>query len=266
MITYLSGAVNEGLLAEAEIRPELGILAQPGNAVHLTAARAGAWAADNGCFAKGDDFDVDAYLAYLAELVATVGVPLWATAPDVVGDYAATTRRSVPVLAQIRELGIPAAYVAQNGIEAHLDAIRWDLFDVIFLGGSTECVPCGYVRPVTESVCLDCLTVAEDTEKLCPCGGRRGMRRGCPECSRLLTEWKLGAGAREVVAEALRRGKRVHMGRVNSLRRLRYAQEIGCHTADGTFVKFGPAKNLPRMLRWLDTLRDEAAAALIPAA
>ena len=30
------------------------------------------------------------------------------------------------------------------------------------------------------------------------------------------TEWKLGPAAREVVAEAKRRGKQVHMGRVNS--------------------------------------------------
>ena len=60
MITYLSGAVNEGLLAAAEQRDNLGILAQPGNAVHLKAARAGSWAADNGCFSKGDAFDLNA--------------------------------------------------------------------------------------------------------------------------------------------------------------------------------------------------------------
>lgn len=51
--------------------------------------------------------------------------------------------------------------------------------------------------------------------------------------------FKLGAEARTLVAEAKRRGKLVHMGRVNTLRRLRYAQSIGCDTIDGTsFSRF----------------------------
>lgn len=68
------------------------------------------------------------------------------------------------------------------------------------------------------------------------------------------TEWKLGPEARELVAEAKRRGKRVHMGRVNSERRWRYAHAIGCDTVDGTFLTFGPDVNLPRLLSWRLTL------------
>jgi hypothetical protein len=41
------------------------------------------------------------------------------------------------------------------------------------------------------------------------------------------TAWKLGPAARLLVAEAKARGQWVHMGRVNSLRRLRYASAIG---------------------------------------
>lgn len=73
------------------------------------------------------------------------------------------------------------------------------------------------------------------------------------------TEWKLSDGARRCVQEARRRGKRTHMGRVNSLRRMRLAQSRGIDTADGTFLKYGPVKNLPRLQRWLDTLRREDA-------
>jgi hypothetical protein len=44
------------------------------------------------------------------------------------------------------------------------------------------------------------------------------------------------------------------------LRRLRYATSIGCHSADGTFLAFGPDRNLPRLLGWLTeidgTIRD----------
>jgi len=67
------------------------------------------------------------------------------------------------------------------------------------------------------------------------------------------TEWKLGPHARALTAEAKARGKRVHMGRVNSERRYRYAAAIGCDTADGTYLTFGPNANLPRLLAWVRT-------------
>ena len=65
------------------------------------------------------------------------------------------------------------------------------------------------------------------------------------------TEWKLGHHARALVREAKQRGKRVHMGRVNSERRYRYALAIGCDSADGTYLTFGPEMNLPNVLSWL---------------
>lgn len=65
------------------------------------------------------------------------------------------------------------------------------------------------------------------------------------------TAWKLGAHARRAVREAHRRGMWVHMGRVNSARRMRYAADIGCDSVDGTFLAFGPNQNLPRLTRWL---------------
>lgn len=71
------------------------------------------------------------------------------------------------------------------------------------------------------------------------------------------TGWKLGADARGLVGEAKRRGLHVHMGRVNSERRLRYAAHIGCDSADGTFLSFGPDVNLPRVLAWLRGVNDQ---------
>lgn len=65
------------------------------------------------------------------------------------------------------------------------------------------------------------------------------------------TAWKLGPEARALVAEAKARGKWVHMGRVNSRERIQYAVVIGCDSVDGTFVAFGPDKNLPIVLSWL---------------
>lgn len=65
------------------------------------------------------------------------------------------------------------------------------------------------------------------------------------------TEWKLGEHIRRLVIEAKSRGKYVHMGRVNSRRRLLYALSIGCDSVDGTYLTFGPDVNLPRLLAWL---------------
>ncbi|MFC7276253.1 hypothetical protein ACFQS1_19850 [Paractinoplanes rhizophilus] len=68
------------------------------------------------------------------------------------------------------------------------------------------------------------------------------------------TEWKLGPAARRLTAEAKRRGKWVHMGRVNSRQRLLYASAIGCDSVDGTYLAFGPERNLPTLLSWLREL------------
>lgn len=72
------------------------------------------------------------------------------------------------------------------------------------------------------------------------------------------TEWKLGPHARHLAREAIARGKWVHMGRVNSRKRLRYARDIGCRSADGTYLTFGPDVNLPKLLGWLDEIQHEA--------
>ncbi|WP_412538730.1 hypothetical protein R8Z50_23100 [Longispora sp. K20-0274] len=71
------------------------------------------------------------------------------------------------------------------------------------------------------------------------------------------TEWKLGPAATHLAAEARGRGLWVHMGRVNSHRRLAHAASIGCHSADGTYLRFGPDRNLPNLLGWLDQLEPQ---------
>ncbi len=48
------------------------------------------------------------------------------------------------------------------------------------------------------------------------------------------TEWKMGEQAWDLVDAAKAHDKLVHMGRVNSRRRLRYAKAIGCDSVDGT--------------------------------
>ncbi len=64
------------------------------------------------------------------------------------------------------------------------------------------------------------------------------------------TGWKLGAGAAALIRQAQAAGKRVHVGRVNSARRFGLFAGLDCDTADGTFLAFGPDKNLPAVRAW----------------
>lgn len=171
------------------------------------------FALDNGCGPgkdgqPGTGYPGDrAYLELLSRMSARGRERcLFAVAPDVLGDAAATIERSARFVYKIRGwFGLPVALVAQDGLEG-LD-VPWTWFDVLFIGGSTA--------------------------------------------------WKLGPAARSLTAEAKARGKRVHMGRVNSLRRLRYAEAIGCDSADGTFLTYGPSVNLPVVLGWLRDVEDQ---------
>jgi hypothetical protein len=64
------------------------------------------------------------------------------------------------------------------------------------------------------------------------------------------TRWKLGPHAADLVAEARRRHKNVHMGRVNSARRGAYAASIGCDSIDGTGASKFRDRRLPEYLQW----------------
>jgi len=157
------------------------------------------WAADNGSFGSGWPGE-DRWLEWLAgHTLEERGRCLFAAAPDIVGDSAGTLERSAPLLPLIRNLGYPAALVAQDGLT--VETSPWGDFDVLFVGGTTE--------------------------------------------------WKLGPDARFLIREAKSRGMHVHVGRVNSQRRFLSFAAMGCDTVDGTYLKFGPRKNLPNLLAWI---------------
>lgn len=128
---YLSGAPRASL----EGLPNFGFMLQPamGNRPNLTVTP---WAADNGCFSTGDKFNLLGFYAFLSRHSASRPTCLFAVAPDVVADAAATYERSMPVLPVIRDMGYKAAYVAQDGLESL--PVPWDEFDCLFVGGSTD--------------------------------------------------------------------------------------------------------------------------------
>lgn len=129
---YLGNA-SSPRVRDAMTNGEIGMLATPNEGKRPDTAQV--WAADNGCFSKNYVGD-QRWLAWLDRHSEHAGRCLFATAPDVVGDAAATLTRSLPHLPTIRAMGYPAALVAQDGLE-HLD-VPWDAFDVLFIGGTTD--------------------------------------------------------------------------------------------------------------------------------
>jgi hypothetical protein len=95
------------------------------------------WCADNGCFSEA--FNVDKWWRFLVRNAGqTDPPPLFATAPDAVGDHQRSYRRADPWLDPIRDLGYPVAWVAQNGATLRRGSVPWERFDALFIGGTTE--------------------------------------------------------------------------------------------------------------------------------
>lgn len=70
------------------------------------------------------------------------------------------------------------------------------------------------------------------------------------------TDYKLSSHAHWFTREAKRRDLWVHMGRVNSLGRMRIAAEWGCDSVDGNYLAFGPDINTPRLLSWVRDINN----------
>jgi hypothetical protein len=192
------------------LRPDVGVMWTPAGGTRPTTwAWCPRYACDTGCYTQGERFDLGRYLAWLGGLNGSRDRCLFATAPDVVGDWRATWARSRDVLPRIRELGIPAAVVAQDGMVELPPPDEWD---VLFVGGTTD--------------------------------------------------WKLSERAYRLVRQAKGLGKRAHMGRCNSWRRLNAAYQAGYDTADGTCLAFNPPQYIPEISGWLDRLHRQPALTL----
>ncbi len=202
MILLVSGSTRM-VRETAVLHPgRLGHLLTPRNGFRSSMLATGLpIAADNGAYTG---LDVPRFRAMLAWLTCLPrGRCLWAVCPDVVGDAAATLALFDEWCAEVRTAA-PVAFVVQNGQESL--PVPWDGIDCLFLGGVPECPRCRLV---------------------CRAGH-------CPACGGAPAEWKLGHAAFVLAEGAKRRGKWLHMGRVNSMRRLRLASAWGCDSADGS--------------------------------
>jgi hypothetical protein len=112
----------------------IGYIDTPGQGRYYHHCYNALWCADNGCF--GSRWQANTWWRWLRANNNERANCLFATAPDVVGDAAATLELSRPWLPRIRALGYPVAFVAQDGIEQ--TEVPWDEFDCLFIGGTTE--------------------------------------------------------------------------------------------------------------------------------
>ena len=69
------------------------------------------------------------------------------------------------------------------------------------------------------------------------------------------TSFKQGLVAERLARVARERGKWVHVGRVNSLKRLLHWHGVA-DSSDGTFLAYGPEKNAVRVAEWVRALRN----------
>ena len=215
MIRYLTGASSVGVEAVAFDRG-IGLMIQPGNSYHRKVDRYPFWAADNGAFTRTRaGFSEKKFREMLAR--------------PALREQAASC---LFVVAPDKLAVLPSGEVVGDAMGTLMRFHDWSVeiraagFPVALVAQNgleklLHCVPWGMV---------DCLFI----------GGN--------------TEWKISDEARICIVEAKRRGKLIHMGRVNSFGRLARASEMLCDTADGTFLMFGPKVNLPRLLGWLDRI------------
>jgi hypothetical protein len=71
------------------------------------------------------------------------------------------------------------------------------------------------------------------------------------------TGFKLGKYVRYSITKVKDMGKQVHMGRVNSFERLKYAMDIGCDSIDGTSMSMYPDVYIPKFLKFIEQYKRQ---------
>lgn len=144
-------------------------------------------------------------------------------------------------------LGIPWA-VDNDAFNGGFDARAWDQM-LDRLGAIDDPAHCLFVA--TPDVVGDAAETARLFRRWAPGIARRGLPIGFVAQDGLELErvpwfdiaavfiggtddYKLGPDAERLVSEAKSRGRWVHMGRVNSFRRLERARALGCDSVDGS--------------------------------
>ena len=134
---YLSGAdspTRRGKMREAG-RTDIGLMCQPRSGVLRFITFYPAWAADNGCFAQGQRFNMERWLTWVASLTPYNDACLFAVVSDVLQMSKQCWRARCPsfhAFASLASLSLSPRTMA-GGLP-----VPWNAFDVLFIG-STRC-------------------------------------------------------------------------------------------------------------------------------
>ncbi len=229
---FLSGVECAGTRSLEEAGADVGLMLQPGSGLRCKASRYRVWAADNGSFSLGHRFDADAWFRW----VRTLPRPKvrWGCHGL---DFESRRMASGAGAPEWRGcLFVVAPDVLADARATWARAERWF----------------ARVRDAGFPVAL----VAQDGAE-----AHAPMWDECDSYDALFiggsTAWKLSEDARGCVHEAGLLGKWVHMGRVNSRRRLRLAAAWNVDSVDGTCLAYGPGINSRRLARWLAELDQQ---------
>lgn len=171
------------------------------------------FAFDNGVFAdlkKGLEFNKDKYLKMLNKLLQERMFPDLIVVPDLIGEGIKSLKYSIDFMPLLIDFPFPKYLVVQDGmtiedVEPYLNANNNKEnieFDGIFVGGRPTFK--GFGKPKTNKV-----------------------------------EWKLKT-MESWTKLAHKYGKKCHIGRVSSIRRLNFARSIGADSFDTSIVNFSP--------------------------
>lgn len=226
---YLSGADNPAL-RKLDAPADVGLLAQPASYHPAATVSYRTWALDYGCYSAGTGFDPARWVRW----VATFDDPglRWGNWRD---DY--ESRLLTPDDGPMPACGclFAAAPDVPFDAKATWSASQPWLAVIRRLGFPAALVAQNGVedqpQPWDEIDAWDCLFL-------------RGT-----------TAWKESQEAADCARYARLSGKWVHAGRVNSRRRLR---RLAGHvdSVDGTFLAYGPDRNIARLTAWLDELAN----------
>jgi hypothetical protein len=231
---YLTGSSRKGLPGH------FAYLASPANGGKAMLREGRPWAGDCGAFTES--YSESMYFMWLEKMRAYRNTCLFVVVPDVVFRAKETLIQFRRYAERIRAMGFPIALVAQNGLRPYEDGVCCD--DV---AGYTDWCKENEIDfdsddPAAwwESVKFWKQTHVEWEEfDVLFIGGD--------------IPWKLSEEALSLISEAKRAHKRVHVGRVNTGRRLRHFQLAGVDTVDGNALKYFDS-NFPILNKTLSQL------------
>ena len=71
------------------------------------------------------------------------------------------------------------------------------------------------------------------------------------------TDWKLGEEVKQLIKQGQYMEKWIHIGRVNTISRMKYFAEMKVDSVDGTCAIYGPNVNIPKLIRWINKINED---------